>query len=196
MSAEGAPRGQQRSGSRHALFRSLVLEPFGRDCEAWAANGWLSIEAARTRRGMLGLLRFPGVRATALHRIGYWGVVARVPGVSLVASQLNVMLHGIEFVPGVPVGPGLYMPHTVGTVIDARGIGSGVTLQGGITIGMRTEFAFPLIEDGAVLGAGCRVLGGITVGVGASIGANAVVIHDVAPGTTVVGIPARPVERG
>ncbi len=196
MSGEVAAADSRSARSRLEWFRSLVLEPFRVDCEAWAINGWLSMEAARGPRGRLGLLlRQPGVRATLLHRIGHWGVVARVPGVPLIASQLNVMLHAIELVPGVPIGPGLYLPHTVGTVINARGIGAGVTLQGGITIGMRNEHAFPLIEDGAVLGAGCRVLGGITVGTGASVGANAVAVHDVAPGTTVVGIPARPVTR-
>jgi serine O-acetyltransferase len=87
------------------------------------------------------------------------------------------------------------MPHTVGTVITAEAIGNGVELQGGVTIGQRRGDGFPTLEDGVTVGAGARVLGRVRVGHGATVGANAVVVHDVAPSLTVVGIPARPLAR-
>lgn len=110
-------------------------------------------------------------------------------------SAVNVALHGLEIPPGVPVGAGLYLAHTVGTVVNAERIGANVELQGGLTIGQRRGDGFPVIEDGVMVAAGARVLGRITVGSGAVIGANAVVVSDVPPGATMVGIPARPLNR-
>ena len=83
------------------------------------------------------------------------------------------------------------MPHCVGSVIFARSIGSHVTLQGGITVGLKRKAEFPIIEDGVTIGAGARVLGKITVGAGAVVAANAVVVRDVPAGATVAGVPAR-----
>jgi serine O-acetyltransferase len=110
-------------------------------------------------------------------------------------TNMNVALHAIEIVPGVPIGGGLYMPHTVGTVINARSIGRNVTIQSGVTLGLRANHEFPAIEDGVTLAVGCRILGAVTVGAGAIVGANSVVLSDVEPGTTVVGIPARPISK-
>lgn len=110
-------------------------------------------------------------------------------------SAVNVALHGLEITPAVPVGPGLYLAHTVGTVVNAERIGANVQLQGGLTIGQRRGDGFPVIEDGVMVAAGARVLGRITVGSRAVIGANAVVVSDVPPGATMVGIPARPLTR-
>lgn len=171
-------------------FRALVVEPFRADLAAWQRHGFATRGVGALGVALL-LVRYPGVRATLLHRIGHWASVRHVPGLATVCAQLNVTLHALEMVPSVPVGAGLYMPHTVGSVINAVSIGSDVTLQGGITVGLRVEPRFPRIESGVTLAAGCRVLGAVTVGAGATVGANAVVMHDVAPGDTVVGVPAR-----
>jgi serine O-acetyltransferase len=139
------------------------------------------------------LVRHPGLRATLLYRLGNWAVRGGIPAIPTFTMQLNLALHGIEMSATMPVGPGLYLAHTAGSVIDAERIGAGVTFQGGLTIGMRNLREAPVIEDGAFLGAGCRVLGGVKVGENARVGANAVVTRDVAAGATVVGVPARAV---
>ena len=171
-------------------FNELVIEPFNEDVAAWNASGW---HGSGLRQKLLLLFRHNGMRATLIHRLAYWASEANVPGLPTILANLNVALHAIEIVPGVSIGGGLYMPHTVGTVINARSIGRNVTLQSGITIGLRAEQEFPVIEDGVTLAVGCRVLGPITIGEGATVGANAVVLNDVEPGSTVVGIPARPI---
>jgi len=114
----------------------------------------------------------------------------------MLLQAVNLGLHGIELTPSVPIGPGFYLAHTTGTVVNATRIGAHVQMQGGITIGQRTGEGFPVIEDGVLLGAGCRVLGAITLAPGARIGANAVVLTDVGPGCTAVGIPARVLAAG
>jgi serine O-acetyltransferase len=104
---------------------------------------------------------------------------------------LNVFLFGLEIGPMVQIGPGFYLPHTVGVVIIAKRVGANVSVIGSNTIGMRNEWEFPEIGDAVFVGVGARILGPVNVGAGSKIGANAVVVDDVPPGATVVGIPAR-----
>jgi serine O-acetyltransferase len=93
----------------------------------------------------------------------------------------------------------LFIDHGSGVVIgETAEIGDDVTLYQGVTLGgtkLHHGKRHPTLENGVIVGAGARVLGPITVGAGARIGANAVVLSDVAKGVTMVGIPARPVMR-
>lgn len=136
------------------------------------------------------------LHATALFRLSSLCSRRGIPLLPGILRRINMSLYGLDIVPGVRIGGGLYMPHTVGTVIMARHIGRNVTLVSNITIGMRNEPGFPTIGDNVFIGAGARVLGSITIGDGASIGANAVVLTDVPPGATAVGVPARILQRG
>lgn len=174
-------------------FSEHVVAAFNADIQAWRDTGW------PMRPGFLGgfklVLTSNGLRATLLYRLGRWATVSRIPLVPSVLQQLNISLHGIELYPSVDIAPGLYMPHTVGSVVFAKRIGRGVTLQGGITVGQSGGPGNPIIEDGAFLGAGCRVLGPIRIGQGAIIGANAVVLDDVPDMALAVGVPARTVPR-
>ena len=184
--------GHSQTGHSPASFTELVRRPLRADLEAWSTHGWHY--AQPTLLGVVRtMVRHPGFRATMLHRIAHWASRKHVPGLATLCQQLNVTLHAIEISSTTPIGEGFYMPHVVGSVITAQRIGRGVTLQGGITIGLRTDAEFPILDDGVTVSAGARVLGPIVLGAGVTVGANAVVINDVPPGVTVVGVPARPV---
>jgi serine O-acetyltransferase len=103
-------------------------------------------------------------------------------------------LYGLELAPSTPVGGGLYIAHPVGCVLHAESVGTNVTIIGQVTFGTRSDACWPTIGDDVLVGTGARVLGGITVGSGSVVGANAVVINDTCPGSTVVGIPARAIK--
>ena len=129
------------------------------------------------------------------HRVAYWAHRNRIQGVPTILHELNQALHGIEMTPSIPIGAGLYMPHSVGSVVTARSIGANVELQGGITIRQRRDDGFPVLADGVQIACGARVLGPISIGANATVGANAVVIGDVPPGALAVGVPAKILQR-
>ena len=142
------------------------------------------------------LLCYPGVHAILFHRIAHklwrrgWTTSARW------LSQLARWLTGIEIHPGATIGKRLLIDHGMGVVIgETAEIGDNVTLYQSVTLGgvsLDPEKRHPTLEDDVVIGSGAAVLGPFTVGKGARIGANAVVLKAVEPGTTVVGIPAKP----
>jgi serine O-acetyltransferase len=116
-------------------------------------------------------------------------------------SMLNVVVFGIEVSPQVRIGGGLFLPHTVGTVIGAASIGENCTILQGVTLGtIQPDMDFtlskrPVIGDDVFIGAGAKVLGHLTVGDHAKIGANAVVLRDVPAYAVAVGVPATIAER-
>ncbi|MBL41106.1 MAG: serine O-acetyltransferase [Rhodospirillaceae bacterium] len=102
----------------------------------------------------------------------------------------------IEIHPGAKIGQRFFIDHGLGVVIgETTEIGDDVTLYQGVTLGgtsLETGKRHPSIGDNVIIGAGAKVLGSITLGNGVRVGSNAVVINDVMPNTTVVGIPAKP----
>ncbi|MCP9916640.1 serine O-acetyltransferase [Cyanobium sp. ATX 6F1] len=112
-------------------------------------------------------------------------------------SFLNFAIFGIEISVSCPIGPGLFLPHTQGTVIGAWRIGSNATIFQGVTIGARdldfmpSLLTRPSIGDCVSIGAGAVVLGGIHLGNGSQVGANSVVLASVPSGYLAVGSPAR-----
>ncbi len=90
------------------------------------------------------------------------------------------------------IGPGLIIQHGFATVIAARKIGQNCWINQQVTIGFKgSSGTSPVLGDGVLVYAGAKVLGDITIGDGAQVGANAVVLHDVPPLHTAVGVPAR-----
>jgi len=120
-----------------------------------------------------------------------WKRLAKVPALA------NFVLFGIEVPTSMPIGPGLVLMHTQGTVLGAARIGANVTLYQQVTLGAREmDFAYtlslrPVVEDGVVVSAGAKVLGGLTLGHDCVVGANAVVLNDVPGRHVAVGVPAR-----
>lgn len=169
------------------------MEKFRMDVARWVIPSEIGDPAAVTLRQMATLLyRNIGLRAVLAFRVGQWLKTKRVPGAPGLIQRLIHRRYGLEIKIGMPTGGGLYVAHTVGTVISAECIGENCSVIAAVTVGMRNEHAFPRIGDQVFLGAGARVLGGIELGDASRIAANAVVIGDVAPGTAVGGIPARP----
>lgn len=143
------------------------------------------------------LLAWPGVQALLAHRLAHALFQARVPLLPRLIAAAARSLTGIEIHPAAEIGPCLFIDHGMGVVIgETARVGSGVTVYQGVTLG-GTGFAtgkrHPTVEDDVTIGSGAKLLGPITVGRRAKIGANTVVIHDVPPDSTVVGIPGHPV---
>jgi serine O-acetyltransferase len=169
-----------------------MIKQFKQDAGRWIIPSHIVSPEQITFKMVLKLLwQYLPLQAMLLFRLGAWFHRKKIPLFPGMLQRLICILYGLEIAVGADIGGGLYIPHTVGTVIAPRKIGENCSIIAAVTIGMRTEYAFPNIGDGVFIGAGARVLGGIQIGDGAVIGANAVVISDIPPGATAVGIPAR-----
>ena len=153
--------------------------------------------AARSAFVVLSL--YPGVHALALHRVSHRLWVWRLRWLARWLSQLSRWLTGIEIHPGARIGRRLFIDHGMGVVIgETAEIGDDVTLYHGVTLGgtsWEQAKRHPTLGNGVVIGAGAKLLGPISVGENARVGSNSVVVRDVPPGATVVGIPGRVVTR-
>jgi len=131
------------------------------------------------------------IRASAFCGAIHLGFIAK--GLSLI----NFLLFGIEVSSKVKIGMGLFLPHTIGTILGAKSIGKNVTIMHGVTLGARefdlhyTPALRPIVGDNVFIGAGAKIIGPVTIGDNAKVGANAVVLADVPPSTLAVGVPAR-----
>lgn len=114
-------------------------------------------------------------------------------------SQRAVRKTGIEIHPGATIGKGLFIDHGNGVIIgETTIIGDNVTLYQGVTLGgtgKEQGKRHPTIEDNVMISAGAKVLGSFTVGRNSKIGAGSVVLSEVPPNSTVVGVPGRVVKR-
>lgn len=138
---------------------------------------------------------YPGFHALALHRFSHWLWGHRLRWLARLTSHFTRFISGIEIHPGATIGRRVFIDHGMGVVIgETAVIGDECTLYHGVTLGgtsWNKGKRHPTLAPGVVVGAGAKVLGPITVGEGAKVGSNAVVVRDVPPGATAVGIPAR-----
>lgn len=145
------------------------------------------------------LICYPGLHAIWIHRMAHALWRARLRLLARFVSHLGRFLTGIEIHPGATIGRRVFIDHGAGVVIgETSEIGDDVVLYQGVVLGgtsMEKKKRHPTIGHNVVIGAGAILLGGIEVGEGAKVGAGSVVVHPVPIGTTVVGIPARPVEK-
>lgn len=153
--------------------------------------------AARTRLEVL--LCYPGLWAVWIHRISHrlWGAKLRLP--ARILSQVARFFTGVDIHPGALIGRRLFIDHATGVVIGETAIvGSDVTLYQGVTLGgtgKQHGKRHPTICDGVFIGNNANILGNITVGENSRVGAGSVVLSDVPPNSTVVGVPAHIVYR-
>ena len=142
---------------------------------------------------------YPGFHALLFHRLGHWLWGAGFKWLARLTSHLGRWLTGIEIHPGANIGRRFFIDHGMGVVIgETADIGDDCTLYHGVTLGgtsWNKGKRHPTLGNGVVVGAGAKILGPIVVGDGAKIGSNAVVVKDVPPGATAIGIPARIVEE-
>jgi len=141
------------------------------------------------------LLLYPGVHALIWHRLAHrlWMSGLKFPARSV--SWFARLVTNIDIHPGATIGARLFIDHGAGVVIgETAVVGDDVTIYHGVTLG-GTSWSLgkrhPTVESGVLIGAGAKILGPITVGARARVGANSVVIEDVPPEMTVVGIPGR-----
>ncbi len=148
----------------------------------------------------------PGFRTVAIHRFGNWkaGIkprILRAPFSLLYGSFFRFArnVYGIELPCGVKLGRRVIFEHQSGIVIHGNAvIGDDCVIRQGVTIGNRSmdkPFEAPILEEGVHVGAGAKILGKVIIGRKVNVGANAVVLEDVPAGSTVVGIPARIIQK-
>lgn len=145
------------------------------------------------------VVTYAGLHAIWLYRIAHyfynrkWFLLARM------LSQLSRLLTGIEIHPGAKIGRNCFIDHGMGVVIgETCEIGDNVTIYQGVTLGgtgKEKGKRHPTIEDDVMISTGAKVLGCITIGYASKVGAGSVVLKDVPPHSTVVGIPGRVVTQ-
>ena len=141
------------------------------------------------------LFCYPGLHAIWFHRISHWLWKHELFFLGRFCSHLGRFFTGIEIHPGATIGKGFFIDHGMGVVIgETAEIGDNVTLYHGVTLGgvsWEKTKRHPTLGDNVVVGSGAKVLGPFTVGRDSKIGSNSVVVKEVPPNSTVVGIPGR-----
>ncbi len=142
---------------------------------------------------------YPGLHALTFHRIAHFLWNHHLKLLGRILSHFSRWVTGIEIHPAAKIGKRFFIDHGMGVVIgETTEIGDDVILYQGVTLGGTTWTKgkrHPTIEDHVVIGAGAILLGPIRIGHHSRIGSSSVVIHDVPPFSTVVGIPGKVVHR-
>jgi serine O-acetyltransferase len=156
-----------------------------------------SLSKTPTVVGILKKSLNPRFTPVFLWRISHHCYVSRLTPIAKLVSLINFVIFGIEIGMRCEIGEGLYLPHTVGTVIGANKIGRNVVIFQGVTLGAKAlDLAYqpekrPTIGDNVTIGSGAKILGGIHIGNNVTIGANAVVTKSLPDNVVAVGIPAQ-----
>lgn len=144
------------------------------------------------------ILTYSGFHAIVFYRLAHFLHIHRYFLLARIISQLTRFFTGIEIHPGATIGAGFCIDHGSGVVIgETTVIGENVLIYQGVTLGgtgKEKGKRHPTIEDGVMISAGAKVLGPFTVGKNAKIGAGSIVLKEVPPCATVVGIPGRVVK--
>lgn len=166
------------------MFSTILADlkaPLERDP---AARGWLDV-----------VLSYPGFHAATAHRFIHPMYKAGIPLLPRWLSQVSRFFTGIEIHPGATLGEGVFIDHGMGVVIgETAEVGSNCTIYQGVTLGgtsLSHGKRHPTLGNNVTVGVNAAVLGAITIGENSKIGGGSVVVKDVPPNSTVVGVPAR-----
>ncbi len=145
------------------------------------------------------LLTYSGLHAIIMYRAAHWFHTRKLYTIARCISQFSRFLTGIEIHPGAKIGKGFFIDHGSGVVIgETTEIGDNCLIYQGVTLGgtgKEKGKRHPTLGNNVMVGSGARVLGPFKVGDNAKIAANAVVLEEVPPNCTAVGVPARIVKR-
>jgi serine O-acetyltransferase len=145
------------------------------------------------------ILIYPGVWALGLHRVAHWLYGGQLYFLARLVNHFARAITAIDIHPGAKIGERFFIDHGFTVIGETAEIGDDVTIYQNVTLGGTNPTTgiggkrHPTLCSGVVIGSGAQVLGPIVVGEGAKVGANSVVTKDVAPQSTVVGIPAKAV---
>ena len=166
----------------------------------WFKNLRADIKAAKindpaARNSFEIWLTYSGVHALSWHRVAYFFHKIKLKLIARIISQLARFFTGVEIHPAAKIEGGVFIDHGSGVVIgETAEVHKGTVIYQGVTLGgtgKERGKRHPTIMENVTLSAGAKVLGGFTVGEGAKIGAGAVVLKEVPPYATVVGVPGR-----
>ncbi|OGP55344.1 MAG: serine O-acetyltransferase [Deltaproteobacteria bacterium RBG_13_52_11] len=142
---------------------------------------------------------YPGLHALWLHRLAHVLWNKRLFFIARFLSHINRLITGVEVHPGAKIGRRFFIDHGAGVVIgETSEIGDDVTIYQGVVLGgvsVKKGKRHPTIGNKVVVGAGGIILGPVHIGEGCQIGAGSVVVTDIPPYTTAIGIPAKPAGR-
>lgn len=149
--------------------------------------------AAKSRLEVI--LTYSGFHALVMHRFAHFLYKHRYKLLARIVSGIAKFFTGIEIHPAAKIGSGVFIDHGEGVVIgETAVVGDNVLIYQGVTLGGTGKDKgkrHPTIEDNVMISAGAKVLGPFTVGKGAKIGAGSIVLKEVPPNATVVGVPGR-----
>ena len=152
-----------------------------------------------SRNGFEVLICYPGIWALILHRPAHWLYKHNIKLIARIISQLARWFTGIEIHPGASIGRRCFIDHGMAIIIgETTEIGDDVTIYQGVTLGgtgKDTGKRHPTIGNRVMISSGAKVLGPFKVGDDVKIGAGAVVLKEIPPNCTVVGIPGTIVKR-
>ena len=165
---------------------------------------WLDIKAVQerdpaARSALEVLLLYQGIHALIWHRFAHWFYKHKMFFIARLISQIARFFTLIEIHPGAQLGHGILIDHGSGVVIgETAVVGDNCTIYQGVTLGgngKETGKRHPTLEDNVMVSAGAKIIGSFTIGANSKIGAGSVVIEEVPPNCTVVGIPGRVVRQ-
>lgn len=143
---------------------------------------------------------YPGFHAVILYRFSHRFWIYNLRFIARIISYFSRMITGIDIHPDAKIGKGFFIDHGMGVVIgETAEVGDNCTIYQGVTLGgvsLKKEKRHPTLDNNVVIGAGAAILGPISIGSNCKIGAGSVVLQDVPPNSTVIGVPGRVIYRG
>ena len=200
-----AGRTAAKLGKKGADAAACKLKELKKLAKAVEAEICTDVESVKQRdpaakNGVEILLLYSGVHAIFAYRVSHKLYIGKHYFSARLVSQLAKFFTGIEIHPGATIGKGLFIDHGTGVVIgETAEIGDNCTLYQGVTLGGTGKDVgkrHPTLGNNVMVGAGAKVLGPFKIGDNSKIASNAVVLDEIPPDSTAVGIPARVVKRG